>query len=56
MNKRNKKSVIVLVLCLVIAFVSMGLANLLQTNFGKVDVITASFAVEDNGESYSITY
>lgn len=56
MNKRNKKSVIVLVLCLVIAFVSMGLANLLQTNFGKVDVVTASFAVEDNGESYSITY
>lgn len=38
-----------LVLCLVIAFVSMGLANGLQTSFGKVKVVTASFLVQEEG-------
>lgn len=57
MSKRNKKSIIVLTLCLVIAITSMGIANILQTNFGKVDVVTASFLAENPEQgNYHITY
>lgn len=57
MSNKRKKSIIVLTVCLVIAFVSMSLANLLQTDFGKVDVVTASFQVEEAGEEeHYITY
>lgn len=57
MNKKSRKCIVALVLCLVIAFVSMGLANGLQTSFGKVKVVTASFLVQEEGqEEYHITY
>lgn len=57
MSKRTKKAVVVLVVCLVIATISMTLANMIQTNFGKVDVITSAFTVaEKDGDAYNITY
>ncbi len=57
MKKNNKKYAIVLVVCLVIAFVSMTFANLIQTGFGKVNVVTASFeASKEGSEPYNISY
>ncbi len=54
MSKKTKKASLALTICLVIAMLSMILANMLQTNFGKVEVVTSSFVVEE--KDYSVTY
>lgn len=56
MKKSTKKATLALVICLVIAFVSMTFANLIQTDFGNIKVVTASFEVSNPGDSYNITY
>lgn len=57
MTKKNKRATIALVICLVIALVSMIFANLIQTDFGKIDVATASFVVDEGtNDAYTITY
>lgn len=54
---KTKKSIIAFVVCLVIAVASMFGANSIQTNGGKVNVVTASFeATKEGGETYNITY
>ncbi len=53
----TKKAGIALAICLVIALVSMIFADLIQTDFGNVSVVTASFEVAREGEEdYTITY
>ncbi len=54
MSKKTKKASVALAVCLIIATVSMVFANLIQTNFGKVEVVTSSFEVEEKG--YNVTY
>lgn len=57
MNKRNLKACIALAICLVITAVCMVFADLIQRDFGDVDVVTASFEVSQEGlEPYSVTY
>lgn len=57
MQKKNKTACITLAICLVITLVCMIFANLIQTDFGRVNVVTAAFEVERNGaEPYTITY
>lgn len=57
MSKKNKRAVIALAICLIITMVCMVFANLIQTDFGNVEVVTASFEVSKSGaEDYTITY
>lgn len=57
MQKKNKTACITLAICLVITLICMVFANLIQTDFGRVNVVTATFEVERNGaEPYTITY
>ena len=57
MQKKNKTACITLAICLVITLICMIFANLIQTDFGRVNVVTAAFEVERNGaEPYTITY
>ena len=56
MISRNKNALITLVICLVIAIASMTVANMVQTGFGDIDVVTASFSVDNGSDSYDITY
>jgi len=57
MSKKNKSASLALVICLVISLVCMIFANLIQTDFGNVSVVTASFVVSEEGqEDYYITY
>ena len=56
MKNSNKKAAIVLAVCLVIATVCMCFANLLQTGFGSIDVVTAAFQVDNGSDNYNITY
>lgn len=57
MTKKNKKAAIALAICLVITFVCMIFANLIQTDFGNVDVVTAEFEVTGEGTApYTVTY
>lgn len=57
MQKKNKTACVTLAICLVITLICMILANLIQTDFGRVNVVTASFEVErENDEPYTITY
>ncbi|MCQ2538304.1 MAG: hypothetical protein MJ124_07885 [Lachnospiraceae bacterium] len=57
MKKSNKTALIVLVCCIVVSTLCMIFANLIQTDFGKVKVVTASFDVNDPvlGDYY-VTY
>ena len=56
-KNKNKSAAIWLVVCVIIALVCMFVANLLQTDFGKVNVVTASFEVtEGQSKPYTITY
>ena len=57
MSKKNRSAAIALTICLVVSLVCMILANLIQTDFGNVSVVTASFVVSQEGqEDYNITY
>ena len=56
MMTRNRNALIALVICLIIAIGSMTVANLVQTDFGDIDVVTASFAVDNGSDNYDITY
>ena len=57
MTKSNKKACIWLAICVVVAVVCMIFANLLQTDFGRIEVMTASFEVtKDGSEPYTVTY
>ena len=56
MISRNRNALITLVICLIIAVASMTVANLVQTGFGDIDVVTASFSVDNGGDTYDITY
>lgn len=57
MQKKNKTACITLAICLVITLICMIFANLIQTDFCKVEVVTAAFEVERPGvEPYTITY
>jgi dienelactone hydrolase len=56
MITRNRKAVLTLAICLIIAVASMFTANLIQTGFGDIDVVTASFEVDNGADSYDITY
>ena len=57
MQKKNKTACITLAICLVITLICMIFANLIQTDFGKVEVVTAAFEVERPGaKPYTITY
>lgn len=57
MKKQTKIAAITLSAFLIAAMLCMVFANLLQTNFGKVEVVTSSFTVEKEGEEpYQITY
>ena len=56
MISRNKNALITLVICLVIAIASMTVANMVQTGFGDIDVVTASFSVDNGSDNYDITY
>lgn len=57
MQKKNKTACITLAICLLITLVCMIFANLIQTDFGRVEVVTAAFEVErTGGEPYTITY
>lgn len=56
-KNKNKSAAIWLAVCVAIALVCMFFANLLQTDFGKVNVVTASFEVtEGQSKPYTITY
>lgn len=56
MGKSKKTACIALAACLVITLVCMIFANLIQTDFGNVQVVTASFEVEDASTPYTVTY
>ena len=57
MRNKTKRAAVALVICLVIATLCMTFANMIQTNFGNVDIVTSSFVVEaEDAEDYSITY
>ena len=57
MQKKNKTACLWLAICLVITLICMIFANLIQTDFGKVEVVTAAFEVgRGNDEPYTITY
>ena len=56
MIRRSKKALIALIICLVIAMGSMLVANMVQRDFGNIDVVTAAFSVEDGTDTYDITY
>lgn len=57
MSKQNKIASLVLAVCLVIAVACMGVAHLIQTDFGKISIATASFIVsEEDGQDYTISY
>ncbi len=57
LKKQTRKAWIALAICLVVALGSMILANAIQTNFGKVDVVTSSFLVDaKDGDDYHISY
>ncbi len=54
---KMKKSIIAFAVCIVVAVVSMFAANNIQTNGGKVNVVTAAFeATKSDGETYNVTY
>lgn len=56
-NCKTKKAVIVLAICLVITMICMIFANLIQTDFGKISVVTADIkATNPAGKDYTITY
>lgn len=55
MSKRNRGACFALAICLIITSVCMVFANLIQTDFGNIDVVTASFEVEGD-DPYYITY
>lgn len=57
MQKKKKTACLWLAICLAITLICMIFANLIQTDFGRVEVVTASFEVErENDEPYTITY
>lgn len=57
MSKKTKKAAAALAICLVIATLCMIFANMIQTDFGNVDIVTSSFVVEaEDDVDYSITY
>lgn len=56
MKKTNKRAVIALAICVAISIISMVFANLIQTDFGNVKVVTADFEASQGGENYAITY
>lgn len=56
-TNKTKKAAIALAICLVISMACMVVANLIQTDFGNISVVTASFDVERPGmEDYTVTY
>lgn len=56
-TNKTKKAAIVLAICLVITMACMVVANLIQTDFGNISVVTASFDVERPGaDDYTVTY
>ncbi len=55
-RQRKNKVSLALAICLIIAVLSMVFANLIQTDFGKVDVVTAAFRVGEGSDAYDITY
>ncbi|MBR6003740.1 MAG: alpha/beta hydrolase, partial [Lachnospiraceae bacterium] len=57
MSRQRKNRVsLALAICLLIAVLSMVFANLIQTDFGKIDVVTAAFRVGEGSDAYDITY
>lgn len=57
MSKKNKMASLALAICLLISLLCMIFANLIQTDFGRVSVTTASIEVSAEGkEPYTITY